>query len=311
MRSLQQSKNDDEKKRHIDEFINAYLKYKPATKTLHNLLKPKETTFINNLGEMLAEHVKCHDKDIREYTMLISKLIYKGNTMNQFYYKLKNIESSAKIDEAAKIAYDSASAMFQIHKNCINDSTEYIKKDVEGLIDNTKNLQKLAQTVRSFLDKTYDIYDWMVVAFITKHSKHKIIETLNKHVLSGFTEVTKGRVIVAIARQVKGTHTKAGKVTEAIKRCFAKSVLCYKVAKKLSECEEIVEESEKRIQVSQTYTAVYAYTRKAHDSHDAKEAPDEVKADPQDPSANTPYIYAGKCEESPGLKWTRHLCSDV
>lgn len=298
VRSLILAKDDNERKRHTDEFMKTYLKYEPATKTLYTFLTAKGTSLISDLGQMLAQHVKCHEKELRQYIVFINELIYKGNTMNQFYYKLKNIQSGAKVEEEARIAYDCASAMFKTHKYCISHSMDYIKKDVESLIDKTKKRQALAQEVRSFLEKMYDSYDWMVVAFITKSSKHTIIKSLNSHVLSGFTEVTKGGVSVAVARQVKGTNSKAGEVKKAIDRCFAKSVPCYKVAEKLSECKETVE----GIPVSQTYTAVHAYTRKAHDSHNAKEAPDEVSANPENPLAQTPYIYTGKCEKSPLVK---------
>lgn len=116
------------------------------------------------------------------------------------------------------------------------------------------------------LGKTDDRYDWMVVAFLTKNSHHDTTKSLNKHILTGFTEVTKGEVSVAIARQVKGTHTKAIKVKQAIDMCLVKSVLCYKVAEKLSKCKETVE----TIVVSETYTAVHAFRLNAHDGHGAK-----------------------------------------
>lgn len=289
LNTLPQAKDDDEKKRHTDEFINAYSKYEPATKNLHKLLTTKGTTFISNLGDMLAQHVKCHEKDIREYNVFISKLIYMGNTMNQVYYTLKKITSAARIAEEAQITYESASVMFQIHKYCIINSTDFIQKDVVGLMDNTKDRQKLAEKVRSELAVMYDRYDWMVVAFITKNSKHKIIETQNKHILSGFTEVTKGEVSVAVARQVKGNHTKASKVKKAIDPCFAKSVLCYKVPKTLGACGGFVG----RIPVSQTYTAVHAFISEGHDSYNAQEVQKDAK---------TPYIYTGKCNKSPGIK---------
>ncbi|KAK2894289.1 hypothetical protein Q8A73_016773 [Channa argus] len=298
VQSLLLAKDDNEKKRHRDDFIDTYSKYEPATKTLHALLMAKQPTLINDFGEMLVKHVKCHEQDLRTYTEYVNKLICKGNTMNQIYYKLKNIESPARVNEEAQIAYDCSSAMFKTHQYCISHSMDYIKKDVEGLIDTTKKRQELANDVRSFLDKTYERYDWMVVAFITKSSKHKIIETLNSHILSGYTEVTKGEVSVAVARQVKGTHTKAAEVRKAIIGCVPTSTKCYQVADKLRQCSKSVG----GILVSQTYTAVHAYTRKAHDSHSAKEAPEEVYADPENPSAQTPYIYSGSCEKSPGVK---------
>uniref|UniRef100_A0A672GIU3 Uncharacterized protein n=1 Tax=Salarias fasciatus TaxID=181472 RepID=A0A672GIU3_SALFA len=246
--ALLQAKTDAERDRHRNEFMGSYQKYEPAIRELHRLLTVSGASFTYNLGDLLSKQIKCHETDLREYTEFINKLICKGIVMNQFYYKVKKIESQARVDEESKIAYDSALVMFQTHKKCIFDSIEYVKKDVETLINSIKHRSKLAEDVRKFLDNTYDRYDWMVVAFIAKNSKHRILETLNKHVLAGFTIVTKGDVSVAVARQVKGTHTKASRVTEAIQGCVPEKTLCYKY------------------------------------------------------SPQTPYIYRGSCEKSPGVK---------
>uniref|UniRef100_A0A672M198 EGF-like domain-containing protein n=1 Tax=Sinocyclocheilus grahami TaxID=75366 RepID=A0A672M198_SINGR len=299
LQSLRKAKDDAEMERHKQYFSKTYEMYEPATMTLRNLLIKKGVSFTYPLGDALGEHVNCHEKDIRAYTVFIYKLIYKGNTMNEYHYKLTNTESKAKTDEMANIAYDAASVMFQVHMQCIEKSMDYVKKDVKTLIDQKKSRSDLAKEVWSFLVKAYDRYDWMVVAFITKKSQHKKIKFLNSHVLSGFTPVEEGIVTVAVARQVKGKHTLAPEVKEAIGRCIAESVLCYKVAEKLAECNELV----KGKPVSQTYTAVHAYIRDAHDSQDAQKKQDEdydVSAAPED--SPDQYIYKDKCQKSPGVK---------
>ncbi|XP_034721146.1 uncharacterized protein LOC117939816 [Etheostoma cragini] len=297
--SLLESKDIHEQQRHRDEFIHAYSKYEPATKTLHEFLKPKTISFIENLGLKLADHSKCHEKDLRDYSAFINELIYKGNTMNQLYYKLKKIDSPARVKEAADIAYESAAALFQLQLYCIEKSDDYIKTDVLGLIDDTKDRKGLAEKVWSFLEKTYDRHDWMVVSFLTKNSQHSNAKTLNKHVLDGFTNVTKGEVSVAVARQVKGTHTRAADVKTAIERCLGKSVLCHKVAEQLGNCQEPVGNAADRIPVSQTYTAVHAFRAKAHDSHAAKTIQDKIVEEDFVPGGTTPYVYAGKCQKDP------------
>ncbi|XP_029944830.1 uncharacterized protein LOC115386587 [Salarias fasciatus] len=300
--ALLQAKTDAERDRHRNEFMGSYQKYEPAIRELHRLLTVSGASFTYNLGDLLSKQIKCHETDLREYTEFINKLICKGIVMNQFYYKVKKIESQARVDEESKIAYDSALVMFQTHKKCIFDSIEYVKKDVETLINSIKHRSKLAEDVRKFLDNTYDRYDWMVVAFIAKNSKHRILETLNKHVLAGFTIVTKGDVSVAVARQVKGTHTKASRVTEAIQGCVPEKTLCYKVREKLDECATDVKiSSNVKVPVPSTYSAVHAYIHKAHDSHNAQDV-DEEMVNPEQYSPQTPYIYRGSCEKSPGVK---------
>uniref|UniRef100_A0A3P8Q622 EGF-like domain-containing protein n=1 Tax=Astatotilapia calliptera TaxID=8154 RepID=A0A3P8Q622_ASTCA len=180
--SLAGAKDQDERKRHEKSFIEAYSKYEKAPREMGELLKKTGKSFVNNLGDELAEYVKCHEKEIIEYTYLILTLIFKGNMMNQFYYRLKNIQSEARNDEMKKNVYEALAAMFEIQKQCIDSSMTYVKQDVKPLIDKSKKRDDLAQEVWDFLQKTYDRYDWMVVGFITKKSRHKTIKTLNKHV---------------------------------------------------------------------------------------------------------------------------------
>ncbi|KAK2892389.1 hypothetical protein Q8A67_012377 [Cirrhinus molitorella] len=151
LKSLRQAKNVNEMQRHQEEFKGTYMSFEPATNKLHKLLITKGVTFINPLGDLLAEKVNCHEKSIREYSVLINKLIYKGNTMNYFYYKLKDIASEPVIDLGAQIHYESMSAMFQVHMKCINSSMEYVKKDVTGLIDVKIKHTELAKKVWSSL----------------------------------------------------------------------------------------------------------------------------------------------------------------
>lgn len=300
--SLWKTADEDTKKRHIDEFMTSYQKYEPATKVLHKLLTAKDTTFINNLGLMLAEHVNCHEDDIRQYTAFIESLILKGNWLNQIYYEYKNINSQARIEESAKIQYDTATAMFQVQKYCITQITDYVEKDVEGLIDKKEDRTELAEKIRSYLEKNYENYEWMVVAFKTKNSAHNIVKIRNKHTLTGFTVVTKEGVSVAVARQTKGNHKMARKITEVIEKCFKSAipVLCYKVEEELRKCQEKVD----NIPVSQIYTAVHAFHRGAHKSRTdvsyKDTEPDTISKNEYDISiqkseGSDTYIYKGKC----------------
>lgn len=275
LHSLKLAKDEAERERHRKEFFDAYSnKYESATKDLRMYLKAKGVTFIYSLGDLLAKHVRCHEKDIKEYVVFINELIMKGSFLNDLYYKYKNIESPARDAEAAEITYDAGSVMFQVHKSCIFNSMEYVKLDVKDLINDKKqDRQKLAETVTLSLSQTYDRYNWMVVVYLTKHSNRTVLKTENRHYLSNFTEVTKGEVSVVVARQVKGHYTQAEVVKRELDSCFAKSVLCSKVEEKLKGCGKL----------SESCTAVHAYIDKGHASY-------------TEPStAKAPYIYTRKC----------------
>lgn len=303
IKAMFQSKTNEERDRHRNHFISTYKKYLPAIRDLNRLLVNQGASFSYNLGDLLAPNVKCHEKDLIDYTDLIKKLIYKGIMMNEFYYKVEKIPSKARVDEEAMIAYTSSQVMFKIHMECIMRSMHYALKDVELLINSMTPRAKMAEDVRRFLETTYGRYDWMVVAFITTNSKHRITETMNKHVLAGFKEVRKDYVSVAIARQAKGTHTKALVVGEAIKGCVPSNTVCYKVREKLGRCTtKVVIQQGVQVPVTSTYSAVHAYTRSAHDSSNTQEVTYNVMAYPEEYSTQTPFIYRGPCQESPGIK---------
>lgn len=295
--------NDENKQNYINEFVKVYSpKYVGATKTLLTYMTASnnEVTLLEDFGELLAVHVRCHENDIIQYNKFIGQLIYKGTIMNQFYEKVQNIQSKVNIDEQADIAYNASLVMFNVHKKCIIDSLKYVEKDVMERIDSKKTRQDLCNEVWSFLNKVYDKYDWMVVAYVCKHSDHHIFESLKSHVVAKFTKVmVKDGVCVAVARQVKGTQTKAATIAKVISKCVPKSVQCYKVEATLSKCQENIELQGRSIPVSETYTAVHSYTSpEAHDKHGAQEAPesdDEYSVGSPD---HTSYIYTGDCKRS-------------
>ena len=171
------------------------------------------------------------------------------------------------------------------------DSVIIDVKKVTDATKNTKKRQKLAHEVRLVLAESYGSYDWMVVAFKTRNSKHKVWKSFDKHVLLGFTVVPEGDITVAVARQAKGKHTMADIVRRAIERCVTKSVECHQVKKVLEACKERVD----TFPVTQTYSAVHAFIDRPHDSYDAKEAPEEIF----DNSLNSsvPYFYKGVCKK--------------
>lgn len=286
-------KNNETKTNHINNFKKLFKPIALSTKQLHQVLTAQKPSFSTDFGKVISEKFKCHEKEIKLLAVFINGLIYQGNTVNLFYNSLIKVDD---INMLAEIAFDSSKVMFEIHKNCISNSVKYVKEDVTNLIkENRKsnNRNVLAKNIRTFLEATYDRYNWITVAFITKNSKHDKIEILNKHILSGFIEVSHGEVTVAVARQLKGKHTKADKVRKAIEKCVDKSVECQKVEEKLSNCKETVD----GINLSKVYTAVHAFISKSHDSFkalNAKEAPEEEYIGTDTPS-EIPYLYTGEC----------------
>ncbi|CAK6984789.1 uncharacterized protein LOC124073953 [Scomber scombrus] len=256
----------------IDEFIT---QYKPdAVNEFANLLTKDNAAFITDFGKLISDHVNCHEKDVKVLIEVINNLIYQGVTMNHFYYTHKKMN---EVDKLAKKAYEVSSNMFQIHKKCIINSMKYVEEDVRKLIDESDKSQQ-AKKIRVFLEEAYVRYDWTVVVFNTKNSGHKKSKFMNSHFLSGFTEVTNSnKLTAAVARQLKGKHSKVRSVSEDIKNCVKDSVLCKNVKTKLKECNAITDH----------YSAIHVFKAKG-DRHDSK--------------GETPNFYEGTCSVSPGIK---------
>ncbi|TKS65272.1 hypothetical protein D9C73_028455 [Collichthys lucidus] len=286
-------KSKEESKTLTEEFIKKYPR--TATEELHKYLTTTGPSLMKNLAEMLGTKIKCDEVQIKAYTLLIDLLIYRGIRMNHLIYKLENTEIKEKFESSAKMAYESAVFMFNIHKSCLLNS-DYIEEDVKEFIQEPKRRTKMARDVRSFMANKYERYDWMVVAYKTGHSQRSC-EVFNQHTLHGFQfEVQSGDVSVALARQAKGNHTFPDKVKRAIERCLYNMVKCHDVAKKLKNCKENVEgikrDDGEKIRVTDAVTAVHAYLDKSHAASNAKEAPDEYSK-PDD--ITVPYIYTGRC----------------
>lgn len=266
-----------------------------AVKDLHKKLTTQQMS-PSGFRKLLTDYVRCHEKEIRDFSLLINKLLYRGNTVRYFYSQMNGVPEAG---ELAQKAFESISLMYQIHKDCIINADKYIKQDILGIIENSSNRKQLAKDVRMHLEKAYSRYDWIAVAFITRHSKHtsKFRKPANLHTVTSFFEVTKGEVSVAVARQLKGSHSKATAVRQAIEKCVPKSTACNQVEDKLRGCAEAVD----RVKVGETITAVHAYIDKAHDSFnalDAKQAPEPLQEDESvdpDTASTVPYVYTGKC----------------
>ncbi|XP_047212231.1 uncharacterized protein LOC124863904 [Girardinichthys multiradiatus] len=254
---------------------------------LHMLLTTQQPSFITDFKTLFTDHVRCHEKAVKDFGQLITELMIMSNTVSLFYYSLHGVN---KAEEIAQMTFEVISVMSEIHRFCILKPEKYIIKDVIDLIDENQDRQKLAKDIKKFLEKTYSNYDWIVVAFITRHSKYSRFynKFLNRHYLAGFTEVTKGEVSVAVAKQMKGNHVMAEQVIKGkIQSCLSKITDCKKIIESLNKCPQINGKP-----LSDYYTAVHAYVSKSHDSAEVEQ--DEfIDAGRSTP----PYIYTGDCKK--------------
>lgn len=279
---------DSLKKDGKDKIIEEY--FKKAEKMVDDLHHHIAASGAYNVEyeKLLKDHVRCHEHRIKIYSAINAWLVYKAIVMTHFYNRFNNIKTNE--DSLANKAREISAAMFQIQKNCISDPDNFVELDIKDRIDPSVKRKDLAREIRNYLDKTYNRYDWMVVVFITDHSKYESIFTKwkNRHILTGFTVVDHKTISVAVAKQAKGTHKKTHQVIEEIKKCYDKTVACTEVKAKLEECSKLKD----------TYTAIHAFIHKKHDSvHalEAEEAPTEEQLDPEEEEQKIPYIYKGKC----------------
>ncbi|KAM7387650.1 hypothetical protein PAMA_009998 [Pampus argenteus] len=287
LRTMTCGGNNEEIKKRIENFQKMYINVEPKTKRLHGILTAGSPS-LTGFRKRLTEHFSCHEKDMIEFTEFIYGLIFKGTMMNHFYYSLDKMN---KADELAKDLYDAIDAIVQIRKDCLSSLDNYITEDVRKLIDEKKTNNDLAKAIRVSLEETYYRYDWMVVAFKTKNVQHRFLPVGKKHAFSGFTEVPKGEVTVAVGRQAKGTHSKAEDISKIIKTCVKDSDLCKSVPDILNKCAIKLD------------SIVHAYTSGDHDvssSTNAQNMDDDSISlyenfENRLPTSVKPYFYMGTC----------------
>ncbi|XP_015224625.1 PREDICTED: uncharacterized protein LOC107080924 [Cyprinodon variegatus] len=242
--------------------------------------------------KILPDTVRCEYSSIRNFSAVNVGLMFKAVTMAHFFNSLNGQHSDGSLIDKA---FDVSKAMYQIQRNCLLNTNEYVEKDVKKFIDTSKKRKDIAREIRKHLDKTYDYFNWMVVVFKTALSGHtsRATKWMNSHTLDGFIEVTKGEFTVAVAKQAKGNHKKTKEVRPAIEKCLEKAVMCYKIPKVLEKCK-----------IKDKFTAIHAYHFKEHanaNTLNAKDAPTELDYEPEEPQT-TPYTYKGKCTPLPGIK---------
>lgn len=281
---IQDCKSSCTRQKYEKLFSNLYTSLAFAPDNLHMLLTTQKPSFIPDFSTLFNDQFRCHESSIKDLTHLISKLMVQGNIMNLFYYSLHEFDTT---DEVVKMIDETLAVMTNIHKYCVSNPNDYIKRDVFDQIDESLDRQQLAKQVKMFLEKTYTDYDWLVVAFITKNSKHSnvITKPFNKHKLSGFIEVKKGKVSVAVAKQVKGNHEKAKTVSEFVAKCLEK-VNCKDVIKKLVQCPGMNGGA-----LPDEYTAVHVFRDESHDTA----AEEEIINTDEEDNSQSAFIYTGKC----------------
>ncbi|XP_049421036.1 uncharacterized protein LOC125881765 [Epinephelus fuscoguttatus] len=280
-------------------FVTFYSQYADSTLVLHQFLTANHASITQNLGDLLADRLRCHEKDIKVQFLYLNELMCKGNMLNEEYYEFTGTNTNARVNALHKIASQSASALTTSHQRCLSDSAAYIERDIFERIDDTKKHGEIERHIREFLAETYDRYDWMVVAFMTHNSKHDLL-ILNRHVVSGFTKVERGTVTVAVAKQVKGGYTKTAAIKKAITKCLPQSFKnCLNVAEKLQKCQETI--YGKRL--SQTYTAVHAFKKERKTLEDDEDSVTPVS------SSLTNHLFTRDCGKLLG-KFTIFIKSD-
>ncbi|KAK7881231.1 hypothetical protein WMY93_029640 [Mugilogobius chulae] len=272
----------------LDNIENAWLKYsqiKQNNKALESIFVPFYSQFVDSalvlhklltgkpqsLADVLAKKLRCHEKDVEEYFLYLNKLVCRGNTMDEKYYNLKGVNSDERKKLSSKIASESALALFESHQKCVTNSHLFIKRDVLERIDDGIVHQEIADNIGKFLQKTYDRYEFMVVAFTSHNSKkHGMVR---RHRLKGFTEVERGSVTVAVAKQVKGSYSHVNKVKEAIKKCTL-GLTADDMKKAIKDCGDQV----LKTKVIETITAIHVYS----DNHNTFLTSDN-------------HVYTGRC----------------
>lgn len=182
---------------------------------LHRYLTVSSGGLNENLISLLKDKFKCDISKIGKYNLYFSSLLWKGMVLNQFYWKLLGLSTTAKEAEHVTMFQKVLEAQLAAIDNCMQTSETTMKTDVveiaTGLSADDK--KAVALTVKTFLDEKYNWYNWVVVVY-GKADK-------TNHIVKDATEIEVGELIVLVNHTPHAELIDVPYVQRTATKCFS------------------------------------------------------------------------------------------
>ncbi|XP_027897197.1 cephalotoxin-like protein [Xiphophorus couchianus] len=235
LNDLRQNSNlvstDEERLRLAEIFANYYESSgaESSVSNLYRYLTVDSTSLSENLNNLLKKKFKCDVKEIGRYNLYFSGLLWKGMFVNQFYWKLMGFNTVNKEAEHVEMFTKVYEAQYAAIDFCLQNYTDYMKKDVEETAKGLSADDKMAVAlkVKAFLDKKYNWYNWVVVVY-NKADK-------NNHIVFDAAEIEAGEIIVLVSHTPHASLSDETYIRETAETCFSNK---YCTDIKINQCVE-------------------------------------------------------------------------
>ncbi|KAL3973300.1 forkhead box protein Q [Sarotherodon galilaeus] len=182
---------------------------------LYHYLTVSSTSLSGNLNDLLRKKFKCNIGEIGKYNIYFSSLLWRGMVLNQLYWDLIGFSSSRKQAVQTEMFKTVSEAQISAVKFCMKNYAQYMEKDVEEISKamSPDNKTAIAYQVKTFLDKKYNWYNWVVLVYNTDQEQNYIYRY-------SMTNVPVGEITVAVDYTQKTNEERKEEVKNQLISCY-------------------------------------------------------------------------------------------
>ncbi|XP_063339189.1 cephalotoxin-like protein [Pelmatolapia mariae] len=210
----------EDKLRLAEIFTNYYenTAVEASVANLYHYLTVSSTSLSGNLNDLLRKKFKCNIGEIGKYNIYFSSLLWRGMVLNQLYWDLIGFSSSRKQAVQTEMFKTVSEAQISAVKFCMKNYAQYMEKDVEEISKamSPDNKTAIAYQVKTFLDKKYNWYNWVVLVYNTDQEQNYIYRY-------NMTNVPVGEITVAVDYTQKTNEERKEEVKNQLSSCYKES----------------------------------------------------------------------------------------
>ncbi|XP_050924627.1 cephalotoxin-like protein [Lates calcarifer] len=234
----------EDKLRLAEIFTNYYenTAVEASVANLYHYLTVSSTSLSGNLNNLLKKKFKCNIGEIGKYNIYFSSLLWRGMVLNQLYWDLIGFSSSRKQAVQTEMFKTVSEAQISAVKFCLKNYTQYLEKDVEEISKamSPDNKTAIADQVKTFLDKKYNWYNWVVLVYNTDQKSNFILYNMK--------EFHSAKVTVAVSPTLKADKLLEDHLKELGNDCFVRKQ-CDQVSELEKQCVRFFDVSGQRLRL--------------------------------------------------------------
>ncbi|KAL7378853.1 hypothetical protein ABVT39_019802 [Epinephelus coioides] len=239
----------DDKLRLAEVFTNYYenTATEASVANLYHYLTVSNMSLSGNLNDLLRKKFKCSIREIGNYNLHFSTLLWRGMVLNQLYWDLIGLSQTHITDRYTEMLKNVSSAQVSVVKFCLNNYEHYVQNDAEEISKalSPDDKEAIAENVKKALDEKFYWYDWVVLVYNSNdEGYHKFYSKMIK--------VSVNPITVAVGYTQKAEEIYKAHIMHVLEDCayirvpvsgrFAAPNLppCPDVIQKIKECNQFV-----------------------------------------------------------------------